>query len=342
MQMRFARVVPLIVLTTIGVVAARVAHRSPASDAGAAARGFLQSLSPELRARAEFKFDDPGRTQWNYLPGKHPGVSFGDMNDAQRAAARDLLRSALSPRGVLKAEAIMALDGVLRDLEKGASGSVRDPLGYSITVYGSPEAGAAWGWKIEGHHLSLNFTVPGDLVAVTPSFMGASPAEVRSGPHAGARVLTLEEDLGRELMRSLDDAQKKEALIAGQVPGDVLSSPGRSLDEVSNVGVTYAALNAAQKQILERLLEEYAGNLRLELSELELARIRKSGMDTVRFAWIGSAEPGRPHYYRISGPTFVIEFDNTQNEANHIHTVWHDRQNDFGHDLLKEHYEHGH
>jgi hypothetical protein len=183
----------------------------------------------------------------------------------------------------------------------------------------------------------LNFTLSDDDAAVTPSFMGANPAELRQGPRAGLRVLAMEEDLARELVKSLDEAQRKEAVLAESVPGDILTAPGRSLDTALSTGLAQAKMTPAQKHTLEQLVGEFAGNLRQELAGGELARIRKAGVESVRFAWIGSAEPGKPHYYRISGPTFIIEFDNTQDQANHVHTVWHDRERDFGRDVLKEH-----
>ncbi len=325
------------------------ARQSPAKDMAEAATNFLDSLSPELRAKAARALDDPAREDWSYVPRERAGVSFAEMNDQQRIAARVLLRSALSSRGMNKVEEIMLLDAVLRDIEQGR-GPMRDPLAYSIVVFGTPQAGGAtgasggapWGWKIEGHHVSLNFTGAGEAVAVTPSFLGANPAEVKQGDRAGVRVLAWEEDLARELLATLDDAQRKSAIIGEKAPGDILAVPGRDLKEIDSLGVEVAAMDKDQRSIVERLLHEYADNLRPELAEHELERIRTAGIDKIRFAWMGSDQRGLGHYYRLSGPTFVIEYDNTQNNANHVHTVWRDRERDFGHDLLKEHYEHDH
>lgn len=333
--------VPFLVLAMLGLGAARLGSNSVVSDMGAAAAAYLNAMTPELRMRACAPFDGPGRMDWHYVPRDRAGVTFGQMSEPQRIAARNLMRAALSSKGLLKADAIMSLDSVLRGLESG-SGPVRDPLAYEVTVFGDPGK-PPWGWKVEGHHISLNFTVGAEgKWSATPSFWGANPGEVRTGPLAGQHVLGEEEDLGRELVLSLDEAQRKEAILADQVPPDILTSPGRNLEAAPAVGLAYAAMRPEQRALLERLLGEYAGNLRHDAAAEQLQRIRDAGMDKIRFAWIGATAPGHPHYYRINGPTFVIELDNTQNNANHIHTVWHDRDRDFGRDFLGEHYKHDH
>jgi len=180
---------------------------------------------------------------------------------------------------------------------------------------------------------------------VTPSFMGANPDEIKVGPRAGQRVLALEEDLARELVTSFNDDQKREGIISKDAPPDILTIPGRTLDAAipdPPVGLPVSRMNPDQRGLLERLIEEYAANLRRDLADHEMDLIRKAGFDSIRFVWAGGVEPGKGHYYRIVGQTFIIEYDNTQNDANHIHTVWHDRQNDLGRDLLKEHLEHDH
>jgi hypothetical protein len=329
--------------TTLGVVAA-FAPRHPAppshADMRDAAAALINAVPEQDRAKLRLPFDDPARTDWHFVPRSRPGLTLGDMTDAQRALARALLRTALSSQGMLKVEQIMSLENVLRDMEHSPA---RDYLKYTFTIYGDPGAAAPWAWKIEGHHICLNFTCVGDsLSANTPSFLGANPAEVKSGPMAGLRVLSVEEDLARELLRSLDDAQRADAVIAEKAPADILLVPGRGFDDAPAQGVAYARLHPAQRVMLDALLEEYARTLRREIAEGELARIRSSGIDSVRFAWAGPAEPGQGHYYRISGPTFVIEYDNTQGNANHVHTVWRDRTRDFGADALREHYQHDH
>ncbi len=331
-----------LVLAAAGAATASVWLTRPHSDdpMAAAAVKFLDSLTPELRKKAVLAFDDRAREDWHYIPRQASGVEFGEMNEAQRIAARGLMRSTLSSQGMNKVEEIMLLDGVLRDVEKG-SGPRRDPLAYSVTVFGTPGAGA-WGWKVEGHHVSLNFTGTGEHTASTPAFLGANPAEVRHGERAGVRVLAAEEDLARELLASLNAEQRREAVISDRAPSDILAVPGRSLDGLDRSGLPVSSMDGPQRLLVDRLLREFAENLRHELAEEELARIATAGMDAVRFAWMGSDRRGEGHYYRLSGPTFVIEYDNTQNGANHVHTVWRDRERDFGRDLLKEHLEHGH
>jgi hypothetical protein len=306
----------------------------------AAAASFLDSLTPELREKAAFAFDSNQREDWHYVPRRAPGLEFSEMNEPQKIAARTLMRSTLSSHGTNKVEQIMLLDSVLRDIEKG-SGPRRDPLAYSVAVFGTPGNGP-WGWKLEGHHISLNFTSATEHIATTPSFLGANPAEVRTGDRAGLRVLAAEEDIARELLSSLTPEERKEAIIGDKAPADVLAVPGRSLAEIDAAGLPFAKMDVGQKVLVQRLLGEFAGNLRFELAERELERIRDAGIDKVRFAWMGGELKGQGHYYRLSGPTFVIEYDNTQNDANHVHTVWRDRERDFGRDQLKEHIEHDH
>lgn len=273
----------LLLLVTIAAGAARLAEpiERAHQDMTAAARHWLESLSPELRGRAEQPFDGPARTDWHFVPRTRPGVRMADMNEAQRAAARELLRSALSAQGLDKVEHIMALDAVLRDLERanGGSGGSRDPDAYTFTIYGTPSAEAPWGWKIEGHHISLNFTCSSTTsIAVTPAFLGANPAEVQSGPKKGERALAREEDLARQLLAMLDEEQRKLAIIASEAPFDILTTPGRGLDAAPAAGLPFASMRAEQREIVEQLLAEYARNLRGELAEAELARIREAGL----------------------------------------------------------------
>lgn len=321
---------------------------TPNQEMAAAAAAFLDTISPEFKSKAAFSFDGPQRKDWHFVPRTRPGLALRDMTEAQQLAAHNLLRSALSEQGVKKTESLMALESVLLDMERaaGSVSGVRVPLNYAISIFGSPTDSKPWGWRIEGHHLCLNFTsVSNELTAVTPSFMGSNPAEVKSGPKAGMRVLAVEEDLGRQLVTSLNDEQQKLAIIAKVAPADIYTIPGRELDAAipePHSGLLYSAMSTAQREVVEKLIGEFAHNLRHEFADHELDRIRKADLNLIRFAWAGSTKPGQGHYYRLIGPTFIIEYDNTQNDANHVHTIWHDRQHDFGHDLLKEHYEHDH
>jgi Protein of unknown function (DUF3500) len=309
--------------------------------AGAAA-AFLAALPGEGRRRVMFAFEDKERHNWGYVPRRRAGVAFKDMPAPARAAADELLKTSLSAVGYAKAVNVIRLEGVLRQLE-AFGGSLRDPENYSVTVFGTPGPTAPWGFRLEGHHLSLNFTlVPGRPVAVTPAFMGANPAEVSSGPLKGLRTLAREQDLGRALARSMDAAQRRRLVIAASSLGDIVSGPGRGEGLKEPVGVPLAEMSGTQRDTAMALLEEYARNMRADVAEEELRAIRAAGLEHVHFAWAGPVEPGHGHYYRLHGPTVLIEYDNTQNDANHIHSVWHDPRNDFGADFLRAHYRRGH
>lgn len=323
-------------------------HRADArARIAAAASSFLSTLRPELRAKSALPFEDHARTDWHYIPRERAGAKLRDMNDAERAAAHALMRAALSSRGYLKADAIMQLDQVLRDLSiaAGKDNPARDPLQYTFTVFGTPAADATWAWRVEGHHVSLNFTLTDhEMIGTTPAFFGASPAEVRTGGHAGFRPLAAEDELGRELLGMLDEGQRKKAVLAIEVPGDITAVPGRGADELAESGGLPAGeLTAPQRAVLDRLIEEFVGNMEDDVAAPHLDRVRADAGKAV-FAWIGSAEPGKPHYYRVRGARWIIEFDTTTGDPNHIHTVWRDFDHDFGGDLLGTHYhqqEHG-
>ena len=307
-----------------------------------AATAFLGALPDDARRRAVIAFGDKERFNWHYVPRGREGLPFKAMPAPARAAAHELMKASLSAVGYAKAVNVIRLEAVLRQLET-FGGLLRDAENYSVTVFGAPDSTAApWGWRLEGHHLSLNFTlVPGKPVAVTPAFFGANPAEVRSGPLKGLRTLAREQDLGRALAQGMDAAQRRRMTISAQSLGDIVAGPGRGESLASQVGLPAVDLTPPQRELLVQLVEEYARNMRPELAEEQLRRIREAGVERIHFAWAGPIEPGHAHYYRIHGPTVLIELDNTQNDANHIHSVWHDPRNDFGADLLRAHYERG-
>lgn len=302
-----------------------------------AADSFLASLEPEQRSRALFAFEDAERLNWHFVPRQRRGLPLEQMSAEQQALARGILRAALSRRGYLTAATIMELELVLREL--GENPSFRDPELYYFSIFGTPSQTAPWGFRAEGHHLSLNFTFVRDtLIATAPAFFGANPAEVRSGSRRGLRVLADEEDIGRELVLSLDDRQLGEALIAARAPRDIVTGNVGRVEALSPVGIRVTELRAEQAAILVRLLEVYLGRMAEPLVAHRRAALEGTDFGEVAFAWAGSTRPGEPHYYRIQGPSFLVEYDNTQNRANHIHTVWRDFDGDFGRDLLREHY----
>jgi hypothetical protein len=320
---------------------AQVADDGRAAMAAAAA-AFLASLPADGQKQATFAFADRERLNWHYVPRSREGLAFKRMAPAARAAAHELMKASLSAVGYAKAVNVIRLEDVLRRLET-FGGLMRDPENYAVTVFGLPGATAPWGWRLEGHHLSLNFTlVPGKPVAMTPAFFGANPAEVRSGPQQGLRTLARETDLALALVRSLDASQRGRMVIGAQSLGDIVSGPGRGASLAAPAGLPLADMTGEQRALAVRLVEEYARNMRAELAEAELRRMQAAGVTDLHFAWAGALEAGKASYYRLHGPTLLIEYDNTQNDANHIHSVWHDPKNDFGQDLLRAHYHGGH
>jgi hypothetical protein len=236
----------------------------------------------------------------------------------------------------------MSLELVLRALENN-SGPARDPEVYYVTIFGAPAANKAWGWRFEGHHLSFNFTIADNArVAFVPAFMGSNPAEVRTGPRKGERVLGQEEDLGRALVKSLNPTQLKTAVVETKAPGEMITSNKKRIDPLSPAGLGAGEMTPAQRDQLVGLVKAYANRNRAELANETMARITAAGLDKLSFAWAGGLERGDPHYYRVQGPTFLIEFDNTQNNANHVHSVFREFKGDFGRDYLAEHYAQSH
>lgn len=298
------------------------------------ARRFLAALRPELHKEALQPFDSDYRMGWAFTPGVRIGVSWRQMNASESSAARSLLESGLSAAGRAKVEDIRRLERYLRETE----GEHRDPDYYVFTVFGEPSASRAWGWRYEGHHLSLNYTVVlGRVVATTPQFMGANPAEVRGGEWKGLRALRNEEELGRALVRSLTVEQERVAIVSDRAPADIATGNQRVAAIQENTGIGYDSLTEAQRRALWSLIELHASIQNPELTRRRLADA-KASLRKVKFAWMGGLRSGEGHYYRVQGPTFLIEYDNTQNGANHIHCVWRDFKGDFGRDAIAEHY----
>lgn len=307
-----------------------------------AGRAFLAALSPEQRKLALLPFDSEERFNWHFIPRERHGLPFKAMDAGQREKAHAFLKAGLSHAGYLKATTIMSLENVLRVLEDG-KGPVRDPELYYFTCFGSPSARETWGWRVEGHHLSLNFTVVrGRLIASTPQFFGANPAEVKDGPRKGLRALPAEEDLARELLKALDPTGRAAAIITADAPRDIITGASRKAEIGAPQGLAFSRMDRRARGLLQALVDEYARNMPEAIARERLQRLREAGMDLIHFAWAGGMERGQPHYYRLQGPTFLVEYDNTQNEANHIHTVWRDFEGDWGLDLLWQHYDTAH
>jgi hypothetical protein len=343
-------VVPVIALCAILAVPTGAREMTVARDMREAATSFLATLDEAQRGKASFEFTSDERLNWHFIPRTRKGLPYYQMNDAQRAAALKLLKTGLSAKGFEKAEGIRGLEPVLYGVE-GEKGRVpeqdgvarRNPDRYFFSVFGTPSADKPWGWRYEGHHVAQNWTIVGGAaVASSPQFFGANPAEVRSGPKTGLRVLAAEEDLARTLLASLDAAQQKTAIVSDQAPDDILTTNQLSPPRLDEQGIGWTALSAGQRKLLTQIIREYAFAQATKLGEDRMAQLEKAGFDGLRFAWLGSTTKGERHYYRIQGPTFLVEYDNTQNNANHIHCVWRDFNGDFGRDLLAEHYRESH
>jgi Protein of unknown function (DUF3500) len=334
------RLVIAAALVLLGVGGLTLASQRSASAMAGAANKWLAALSPEQRQKAVFAFDSDERLHWHFIPNEmfpRKGLTFKDMSEPQRTLAHDLLKTGLSQRGYLTATSIMELENVLRAIEGGGR-FARDHEAYQISIFGTPGDKAAWGWRLEGHHVSVRFdVVGGSATASSPAFFGSNPAEVRDGPQKGTRVLGAEEDAGRALLDALDDAQRTTAVVLTEAPGDIVTMIAPKVDPLSPPGIKAAALTKTQREKLMQLVDVYAGLMAPDVAAERMERLRKAGADNITFAWAGETAKGKKHYYRVQGPTFLIEYDNTQNDGNHIHSVWRDFNGDFGRDLLREH-----
>jgi hypothetical protein len=306
-----------------------------------AANAFLNSLAPEQKTKATFAFTEDERLNWHFIPRVRKGLPLREMTPAQKHLAQALLAAGLSQSGYMKAVTIMSLEDILRILEKD-SGERRNPEGYYFSVFGEPSETGTWGYRVEGHHMAQNWTVVKGKVSDSPSFFGTNPADVKDGPRKGLRVLGAEEDAARELLMALDQGQRKTAIVDETALKDIITMASRKAAlEGQPSGLSATKMNAKQFDLLQKVLEVYAANMPDQLADARREMIRKAGKN-IFFAWTGVKEPGGPHYYRLQGPTFLVEYDNTQNNANHVHSVWRNYDGDFGMDLLGQHLQTSH
>jgi hypothetical protein len=329
----------------VGVSAATVSaqRQRPRARMADAAKAFLATLEPAQRQKAVYPFNSEERFNWHFIPKTRNGLPLKEMTEPQRKAALSLLAAGLSEQGLMKANTIRELEKILKQVEMGR-GPVRDPEQYFFTVFGEPSTDGTWGWRYEGHHCALNWTlVSGKPVVGSPQFFGSNPGEVRvevpQAPPKGTRVLRGEEDLARALVKNLNEAQRGKAILSATAPPDIITGAQRQAAIQEDKGVAYGELSADQQGMLMQVIQEYTGAMPRGLAAQRLQKIRGAGLDKVKFAWMGSIEPNQGHYYRVQGPTFLIEYDNTQNNANHVHAVWRDFKSDFGMDLLAMHYQ---
>ena len=329
----------LIVLVAVLPANAQQARIDLTQEMVEATNAFVSSLSVQQRNNGIYTFEDEERFNWHFIPRDRKGVPFRSMNDSQRAAAQNVLQTFFSAKGYQRAEAVRSLESVLAEIEVNGRFD-RDPELYFLTIFGTPGLDSNWALRYEGHHLAYNWTfVSGMGIASSPQFFGSNPAEVRSGEKIGTRVLLAEEDLGRDLVSALSADQKKMAILDLEVPGDIFTAAEREITRLENSGISYSELNSRQKRMLIALIDELASMQSEVIAEARMASIRSEGLEDIKFAWIGGIERGDPHYYRVQGSGFLIEYDNTQNNANHIHLVWRDFTGDFGRDLIRMHYQ---
>ncbi|MBO0949009.1 DUF3500 domain-containing protein [Fibrella forsythiae] len=318
---------------------------------------FLGTLSAEERQKTHYAFTDSLRYKWTNLPVglvPRPGIAYGTLSDQSRLAFHRVLSAMLSSQGYLKTTSLMQLDDILNTLYQQAfdSGQIDQRMltmmqnmkwahgNYFISIWGKPQTGEAWGLNFGGHHMAISLTSDGQTISMSPYFIGTDPSEVKSGKYAGLRVLSKEEDYGFLLINALTDAQRTVAMLKQDVPKDIITSPQGSQRITSYYGIPASQFTADQKDILTMLIQEYTHNFEHQKAHQLFGKIMKSGLDKVYFAWVGSLENNKPHYYIINGPDFLIEYDNVgfQNDGNHIHAILREKGNDFGDDLLKRHY----
>lgn len=305
-----------------------------------AAGKFLASLDADQKTKAELPFQGDERENFHFTPRVRAGLPLKAMTPLQREAAMALLDAGMSEKGKLKIGHIMSLEGVLAELENNPK--MRDPDNYYVAIFGKPGDPQGWAWRFEGHHVSVNITlVEGKGISVTPSFLGSNPAEVRDGRHKGLRALAAEEDLARTLVSSLLAGEKKAVLFSDKPPSEVIAGENRTASALEPVGILASEMTEAQRTALLALISEYTSRYRSEVAATDVEKIKAAGSDKIRFGWAGGTQPGEAYYYRIQGPTFLMECANVQNNANHIHAAWRDFTGDFGRDLLREHYSGG-
>ena len=322
-----------------------------------AANEFITTLTPLQKRSAILSFDDTARVKWNNLPvgmRARAGISIGSMTEQQRIILHRILSATLSSQGYLKATGVFHLDNLLNMLvdtsysKKEFDENVRQRLidlkwghgNFYLAFFGSPTE-KNWGYKIEGHHLSVNITFTGDQLSVTPWFIGSDPAEIRVTQYAGWRLLGQEEDLGIKLINILSPAQQKKATMNTEVPADMITGAESGKRLIDCWGLKATEMDKGQKDILLRIIREYVFNMEFEKANSEYDKIIKAGIDNIYFGWIGSYEESKAHYFVLNGPTFLIEFDNAGGprlQGNHIHTIWREKGNEFGEDILKKHY----
>ena len=316
-------------------------HSHAANEMAQAAQAFLDSLNDEQKDKATFHYLDGERIFWYYPPMNRHGLPLRDMDDSQRKLAHAVMKSGLEPIAYQRAKDIIDLETVLGPLEKeqGVISFSRDPELYYWTIFGDPTSTEdPWGWRVEGHHVSLHFSIWDDkVISTTPFFFGSNPAEVRKGPKTGQRILGIREDMAFELINSLDSGQRSRAIVEDAAPWDILTYNSSKAVVPKHEGLPGSQMNGSQQEMLMSLVSEYVGQVRGDVSGEKMHEIQHQGVGDFHLAWAGGLEKGQAHYYRIHAGNFFVEYDNIQNGVNHIHSVYRDVDNDFASDVMREH-----
>ena len=322
------------------------AFRLSAQDIAGIAKKFISTLSAEQQLNSLFPFDGAEQYNYHFVPLERKGITFNEMTPEQQVLAVQLMHSCISQTAFQKISEIRQMETYLKELEKRKpEDHFRDTGNYHISIFGIPAATTIWGWRFEGHHISYNFSVnKNKLVAGTPGFMGSNPAIVLTGATKGKEILKDETAVGFELLNALSKEQLAKAVFDTGAPKDILTFDKRKAWIDTPVGISYKELNPAQQQLLLRIVNVYTHRYTQLFAEDRLKDIQKAGLNNLRFAWAGATEKalGKGTYYRVQGPTIIIEYDNTQNNANHVHSVYRDLQHDFGGDELLAHYREAH
>ena len=300
----------------------------------------INSLDSSQKVKSVFAFDEMSRYEWHYLPATmvaRRGIAIRELDSIQKQNIYALLKIYLSDKGYARTQDIMSYEYLLKELEPNNQNRI--PENYFVAFYGNPSKDSTWGWKFSGHHIALNFTIVNSQLAFAPFFFGVYPAEIKDGPNKGRRIIRDEEDLGFELVNLFTKEQKSKAIFQLKAFTDIVTTNSAQVGSLKSVGILAKDMMHQQKVILNKLIVAYLSSMPNEIAKIRMKRIASEDLNEIRFGWAGGLVPGEPHYYRIQGKTFLIEFDNTQNKANHIHTVWRDFNGDFGIDLLKEHYQ---
>jgi len=332
----YQRLLPLVIISLIAAVGGSLSAPSASSNV-TKATAFISSLTPEQKKKATFPFYGLTPHEWSFLPASTTfpdGVAVKDLDATQKDRLYELMQSYLSDKGYRKTRTIMDLENVLRELNPGNPSRI--PENYFVAIYGVPDRSGTWGWSFQGHHVVLNFTVVNDVVAFAPFFFGANPAEIKDGPRKGTRPIADEEDAAFELMNAFSAEQKQIAIFQASSYAEIVTGTATQVSPLPAVGIAAKDLSNEQKAVLKKLISVILASMPEKLARMRMTKIKAEDFGAIRFGWAGKTNKSDPHYYRIQGKSFLVEFDNVT--GNHIHLVWRDFDGDFGRDLLREHY----